>query len=74
MELRTLKTPPIFVAGVTNITPLISLLENIAKHEYEIKIINDSQVKIQPETPEKYSIIIKELQARNTEFHTYKLQ
>lgn len=73
-ETKKAKPPPIFVAGVANISPLTTLLENIAKNEYEIKIINNTQVKIQPKSSEKYSAIVKELQTRNTEFHTYKLK
>lgn len=74
LEIKKPKPPPIFVAGVTNISPLTTLLDNIAKGEYMIKIINNTQVKIQPETSEKYTTIIKELKERNTEFHTYKIK
>lgn len=74
LEIKKPKPPPIFVVGVTNISPLTTLLDNIAKGEYMIKIINNTQVKIQPGTSEKYTTIIKELKERNTEFHTYKIK
>lgn len=68
------KPPPIFVAGVKNISPLNQLLADIAKNGYETKVINHDQVKIQAKTPENYSIIIKALTDKNTEFHTYQLK
>lgn len=74
LEIKKPKPPPIFVVGVTNISPLTTLLDNIAKGEYMIKIINNTQVKIQPGTSEKYTTIIKELKERNTDFHTYKIK
>lgn len=66
------KPPPIFVAGVGNITPLMLLLEEIAKQEYELKVLRNDEVKIQPQTSEKYRIIVKALTDKNTEFHTYQ--
>jgi len=41
------KPTPIFVARVTNIQPLSQLLEEIAIVDYDIKIINNEQIKIQ---------------------------
>jgi len=72
--LKLTKPPPIFVHGVLNIKPLISLLENIAKEEYEIKTLNTSVIKIQVKKKETYSEIIKALKLRNTEFHSYQLK
>jgi hypothetical protein len=45
---RVTKLPPIFVARVANIIPLMTLLDKIAKNEYDIKVLNNTQVKIQP--------------------------
>lgn len=66
------KPPPIFVAGVNNITPLTQLLEEIGKNEYERKVLSNDQVKINPKTSEKYSAIVKALTAKNTQFHTHQ--
>lgn len=66
------KPPPIFVDNVSNIQPLIKLLNEIVKDKFEIKVLNNSQVKIQPSSPEAYSIIVKQLQEKETEFYTYK--
>jgi hypothetical protein len=66
------KTPPIFVQGVKNISPLTDLLNAKAKDNYEIKVLNLDQVKIQPLTSVFYTVIIKALEEKKTEFHTHK--
>lgn len=66
------KPPPIFVSGVKIIEPLIKLLESIAKNEYEIKVLHNDEVKIQPKTSDKYRIIVKALTEKKTEFHTFQ--
>jgi hypothetical protein len=43
----TPKPPPIYITDVTNISPLIQLLEQIAKQQHEIKALADNQVKVQ---------------------------
>lgn len=68
------KPPPIFVSGVKAIAPLHKLLDQIAKDEYDIKILYNDEVKILPKTSEKYTTITKALSERNTEFHTYQLK
>jgi len=57
------------MAGVTNVS-LTILLDRIAKNEYDIKVINNTQIKIQPKTCIKYTSIVKKLQVKNTDFHT----
>lgn len=66
------KPPPLFVDGVKCIAPLSKLLEDIAKDKYEIKALNNDQVKIQPKTTEHYTIIMRALTEKKTEFHTYQ--
>lgn len=66
--------PPIYVDRVSNIQPLTNLLNDIANEEYIIKILRDEEVKIQPKSTQAYTNIIKELQKKGTEFHTYKLK
>lgn len=70
----TIKTPPIFVKGVKNISPLIDLLTNVVNNNYELKVLNFDQVKIQPKTSEAYSIITKALEGKQTQFYTYRLK
>jgi hypothetical protein len=66
------KPPPIFISGVTNIKPLIELLNTLAPNKYLIKTLPQDQLKVQPMESSDYTNIIKALMDRNTEFHTYK--
>lgn len=68
---KHLKPPPIFIDKVSNIQPLIDLLNNHAKNRYEVKVLRNEQVKIQAQTSEAYSTIVKQLESKNTEFYTY---
>jgi hypothetical protein len=63
-----------YVTDVNNTSPLIQLLEQIAKQQYEIKALADNQVKVQPKTSESYRTMIKVLAEKRTEFGTYKLK
>jgi len=62
------------VAGIANVIPLTTLLDRIVKNEYVIEVLSNIQTKIQSKTSSKYTLIVKELQARNTELHTYKMK
>jgi hypothetical protein len=42
--------PSLYVTGIKNISPLLQLLEQIAKEQYEIKALTENQVKMQPKT------------------------
>jgi pyruvate/2-oxoacid:ferredoxin oxidoreductase alpha subunit len=66
------KAPPIFVSGVQNIQPLKDLLVTVTENDFELKILNADQVKIQPTSTTKYHTIIKALAENHTEFHTYQ--
>jgi hypothetical protein len=66
------KPPPIFISGVTNIKPLIELLNALAPNKYLVKTQPHDQAKVQPTESPVYTAIIKALMDRNTEFHTYK--
>jgi hypothetical protein len=66
------KPPPIFIAGVTNIKPLMALLNTIAKDKYLVKTLYKDQVRVQPTESSVYTTIVKALIDKNTEFHTYK--
>jgi hypothetical protein len=45
---------PIYITGIKNVSPLIQLLEQIAKQQYKIKALADSQIKVQPKASECY--------------------
>jgi hypothetical protein len=66
------KLPPIFISGVTNIKPLIELLNALGPNKYLVKTLPHDQVKVQPTESPVYTAIIEALMDRNTEFHTYK--
>ena len=66
------KPPQIFISGVTNIQPLIELLNTIAKDKYLVKTLYNDQVRVQPTESPMYTTIVRALIDKNTEFHTYK--
>jgi hypothetical protein len=71
---NTPKPLPIYITDVHSVSPLIQLLEQIAKQQYEIQALADNQVKVRPKTSESNRTIIKALAEKHTEFHTYKLK
>lgn len=66
------KPPPLFIDKVTNIRPLIKLLNETVQDLFEIKVLPKDQVKIQPKSCDAYRTIVKELDAKRTEYYTYK--
>jgi hypothetical protein len=73
-DLGTPKHQPIYVNDVTTFSPLIQLLEQIAKQYYELKALSNNQIKIQPKTYESYPTITQSLTEKRTKFHTYRLK
>lgn len=67
-----IKAPPIFIEGVENIIPLKSLLDEIAKNQYTIKILRNNQIKIQPLATEKYIPVMDALKKRYAKLHIPK--
>lgn len=67
-----IKPPALFVPDILDIKPLMELLDEVAKNGYNIKMVKQNQVKIQPKAPTNYSAIIEILEQKNTEFHTYQ--
>ncbi|CAG4982065.1 unnamed protein product [Colias eurytheme] len=61
-----------FIDKVSNIQPLLQLLEEVAQGDYEVKVLRNERVKIQPKSAESYSTIYKELRKKNTEFYTHQ--
>jgi hypothetical protein len=56
---NTPEPPAIYISDITTIPPLIKLLEQIAKLQYEIKALAGNQVKIQLEASESSRPITK---------------
>ena len=71
-KIKIPKPPPIFVAGVKVIKPLIDLLRKICSKDFFFKIQSNSEVKVQTNNEEDYRKVVQELTLKNTEFHTYK--
>jgi hypothetical protein len=63
------KLPQIYLTDVKNISPLLQLLEQIAKQQYEIKVLTDNQVKVQPKPSETYRSIMKALAEKHGILH-----
>jgi len=66
------KPPPIFIAGVHNIKTLKELLVAVSGDDFELKVLNGNEVKVQPKSADKYRTIINALIEKHTEFHTYQ--
>jgi hypothetical protein len=60
------------VAGVHNIHPLKELLVTVTVADFELKVLNGNQVKIQAKSVKSYTKIIKALAEKHAEFHTYQ--
>jgi hypothetical protein len=63
-----LKPPPSYTNVVTNISPLIELLEQIAKQQYEIKSLVDNLFIFQPKSSDSYRTITKALAEKRGNF------
>lgn len=72
VQVKLCKLPPIFVDGVSKIQPLTQLLKDTAENDYDLKVLSNEQVKIQLKTDTEYTNIVKLLQSKGTEFHTYR--
>lgn len=68
------KPPPIFIDCVEKIVPLRQLLNEIAKDSHEMKAMGNNRIRVQPKTAENYSKIVKALEEKKTQFHTYELK
>jgi hypothetical protein len=50
------------------------VLVTVSGDDFELKVLNGNQVKVQPKTADKYRAIIHALIEKHTEFHTYQLK
>ena len=57
---------------VQNIQPFKELLVAVTGDDFELKVLTDNQVKIQPKAADKYKAIIQALAEKRTEFYTYQ--
>lgn len=68
------KPPPIYVHGVEQINPLRELLDKCAPNGYALKVNKGNEVRIQVNTSEHYRVILKELQDKGTDLHSYQFK
>lgn len=66
------KPPPIYIQGVQMISKLIKALNDLPNCKYELKVLKDNEVKVQPAESIHYTAIIKMLKDKNTQYYTYK--
>lgn len=66
------KPPPVTIYKVGIIEHIHKLLQDITKGQYEIKTVAYETVKVQVHDAESFGKLIKELDSRNTEYHTFR--
>ena len=71
--LRIPPPPPIFIDVIDIQTMLRTIVKDITKEDYKLKI-NNNHVEILPTHPDAYRKLTKLLKTLNTKFHTYQLK
>lgn len=73
-EVKVVKPPPIFLPGVNDICPLNKLLNDNIGAEYSLKILRFNEVKIQVNSEDAFSKMVKIFQEQRRLFHTYQMK
>ena len=68
--MKSHKPPPIFVQNVENINILSKALSTLEDNAYQLRVINNTEIKIQPTESRDYTTIIKILNAKETQYYT----
>ena len=68
------KPPPIYVQNVLFIDNLNEALSTLPNCNYELKVLKDNEIKIQPLESCHYTEIVKLLKNKETQYYTYKPQ
>lgn len=66
------KPPPLFVAGVKDVNPLLKVLNETVINQFYLKVISSEEIKVQAKTIEAYETIVGELNKRNTEYYSFQ--
>ena len=69
-SMKSHKPPPIFVQNVENINILSKALSTLEDNAYQLRVINNTEIKIQPTESRDYTTIIKILNAKETQYYT----
>jgi hypothetical protein len=68
------KPPPNFISGVTNIKPLIELLNEIATDKYLVKTLYNDQVRVQPTESSVDTTVVKKINGKKIQNFTLTSQ
>lgn len=66
------KPPPLYVQKVESISKLIKELNNLPNCKYELKVLKDNEIRIQPAESTNYTSITKLLKEQRIEYYTFK--
>lgn len=66
------KPPPLFVAGVKDVNPLLNVLNTTVANSFYLKVISAEEIKVQAKSKEAYETIVQELNKRNTEYYSFQ--
>uniref|UniRef100_A0A1B0GM38 Pre-C2HC domain-containing protein n=1 Tax=Phlebotomus papatasi TaxID=29031 RepID=A0A1B0GM38_PHLPP len=68
------RPPPIFIYNVEDVQPLMTLLNEMAPKNYTLRALANNQVKLQLMTIDLYRSVIKVLQDKGTQLHSYQIK
>lgn len=71
-QFKPIKPPPIFVQNVQYLSILVNALNDLPDCKYELKVLSNNEIKIQPIESIHYSKILELLKDKNTEYYTFK--
>lgn len=68
--------PPIYIPSVKDIKLLLNIIDSngVNKLDYTYKILNRNQLKLNANSGQTYSAIVKNLRTSNIDFHTFQLK
>uniref|UniRef100_A0A1B0DEN7 Pre-C2HC domain-containing protein n=1 Tax=Phlebotomus papatasi TaxID=29031 RepID=A0A1B0DEN7_PHLPP len=68
------RPPPIFIYNVKDVQPLMTLLNEMAPKSYTLRALVNNQIKLQLQTIDLYRSVIKVLQEKGTQLHSYQIK
>lgn len=69
---KEFKPPPIIVEGIDSYEDLYNCMASKLDESFQIKLINDTKAKISCSDSDTYRDAVKELEAKNINFHSYE--
>jgi hypothetical protein len=68
------KPQPIIIPSINNIQKMFEILNEVAKDQYEYKVVERNSVKIQPKNINTFREIRKKLDNLGAEYNTFQLK